>query len=44
MTQARPCALMAAGGLAVLIELMFLNGREKLADYPLHSILTFDGE
>ncbi len=31
-------------GLAVLIELMFLNGREKVADYPVHSILTFDGE
>ena len=29
-------------GVAVLIELAFLQGRRKLADYPVHSILTYD--
>jgi adenine phosphoribosyltransferase len=28
-------------GIAVLIELSFLNGREKIPKYPLHSILTY---
>ena len=31
-------------GIAVLIELAFLNGRRKINNYPLHSILTYDGE
>lgn len=31
-------------GIAVLIELAFLNGRRKLGDFPLHSILTYAGE
>jgi len=29
-------------GLAFLIELNFLKGREKLAPYPVHSVLRFD--
>ena len=28
-------------GIAVLIELEFLNGRDKVSQYPLHSILTY---
>ena len=48
-TMAACCRLVAAlggeiVGLAVLIELTFLNGRRKVADYPVHSILTFDSE
>ena len=31
-------------GLAVLIELSFLNGRERLNRFPVHSILTYDSE
>jgi adenine phosphoribosyltransferase len=31
-------------GLAVLIELMDLNGRERLAKYPIHSIMQVRGE
>lgn len=31
-------------GVAVLIELVFLNGRRLLRDYPLHSILIYDSE
>ena len=29
-------------GISVLIELSFLNGREKLLPHPVHSILTYD--
>lgn len=29
-------------GIAFLIELAFLNGRERLSKYPIHSILTYD--
>ena len=31
-------------GIAVLIELTFLNGRSLLPDYPVHSILRYDSE
>ena len=31
-------------GIAVLIELAYLNGRSQLRDYPVHSILTYDSE
>ncbi len=31
-------------GTAFLIELAFLNGRDKLEKYPIHSILTYDAE
>ena len=31
-------------GVAVLIELAFLNGRSLLSDYPFHSILRYDSE
>lgn len=31
-------------GIAVLIELSFLNGRKQLNGHPLHSILTYDSE
>lgn len=31
-------------GTAFLIELTFLNGRDKLAPYPVHSILRYDAE
>ena len=31
-------------GIAILIELVFLNGRDKLTKYPIHSILTYDSE
>ena len=29
-------------GVAFLIELAFLHGREKLRQYPLHSLITYD--
>ncbi len=29
-------------GVAVLIELAFLNGRAKLSDYPVHSVISYD--
>lgn len=44
------CCRLVAGlgghivGIAVLIELAFLHGRAPLADYPVHSILTYDRE
>ena len=28
-------------GLLFLVELSFLGGREKLGDYPTHSLLTY---
>ena len=31
-------------GIAVLIELAYLNGRSQLRDHPVHSILTYDTE
>jgi len=31
-------------GIAFLIELSFLNGRNQLYDYPIHSILKYDSE
>ena len=31
-------------GVAVLIELAFLNGRALLRDYPVHSIITYDSD
>ena len=31
-------------GIAFLIELAFLNGRSKLNDYKVHSLLKYDGE
>jgi len=31
-------------GVAVLIELAFLNGRAQIARYPVHSILNYDSE
>jgi adenine phosphoribosyltransferase len=31
-------------GIAFLIELTFLNGRNQLYDYPIHSILKYDSE
>ncbi len=31
-------------GVSVLIELSFLNGRSRLTDYPVHSILTYGSE
>jgi len=31
-------------GIAVLIELAFLNGRTQVSRYPIHSILTYDTE
>jgi len=45
-TMAACCELLASlgadiAGIAVLIELSFLSGRDKLGDYPLHSILTY---
>jgi len=30
-------------GVAFLIELCFLNGRDKLGDYPLHSVIKVEG-
>jgi len=29
-------------GVAFMIELAFLKGREKLKDYPLHALITYD--
>ena len=29
-------------GVAFMIELAFLKGREKLKNYPLHSLITYD--
>ena len=29
-------------GAAFLVELAFLNGRERLADYNVHALLSFD--
>ncbi len=48
-TMAGCCELVASRGaeivgIAVLIELAFLNGRSKLGEYPVHSILRFDSE
>ena len=31
-------------GIAILIELSFLKGRERIKGYPLHTILTYDAE
>ncbi|MEK6800057.1 MAG: adenine phosphoribosyltransferase [Planctomycetota bacterium] len=31
-------------GVAVLIELVFLNGRNRVGDFPIHSILRYDSE
>jgi len=31
-------------GVAVLIELAFLNGRSLLTDYPIHSVLRYDSD
>jgi adenine phosphoribosyltransferase len=31
-------------GCAFVIELSFLHGRERLADYEVHSLLTYDSE
>ena len=31
-------------GCAFVIELAFLSGRERLADYDVHSLLTYDSE
>lgn len=31
-------------GIAILIELSFLKGRERIKDYPIHTILTYDTE
>ncbi len=31
-------------GISVLIELAFLHGRSQLADYPVHSVLTYHRE
>ena len=31
-------------GISFLIELTFLHGRAKLADYPLHCLITYDAE
>lgn len=48
-TMAACCKLVASlggqiVGVAVLIELAFLNGRALLRDYPVHSIITYDSE
>lgn len=48
-TMAAACELVEAlggeiVGLAVLIELSFLRGRDRLSRYPVHSILTYDSE
>lgn len=45
-TMAASCELLASlgaeiVGIAVLIELEFLKGRDKISQYPLHSILTY---
>jgi adenine phosphoribosyltransferase len=31
-------------GVAFIIELTFLGGRERLADYDVHALLSYDGE
>jgi adenine/guanine phosphoribosyltransferase-like PRPP-binding protein len=31
-------------GCAFVIELAFLSGRERLADYRVHSLLSYDSE
>ncbi len=31
-------------GISILIELSFLNGRSRLSDYDLHSLITYDSE
>ena len=31
-------------GCAFVIELAFLTGRERLADYDVHSLLVYDSE
>ena len=31
-------------GVAFLVELAFLHGREKLSKYPVHTVFRFDGE
>ena len=31
-------------GIAILIELSFLNGRGRIKEYPVHTILTYDAE
>jgi adenine phosphoribosyltransferase len=31
-------------GCAFLIELAFLSGRERLADYPVHALVSYDAE
>ncbi len=31
-------------GIIFLIELSFLNGRDKLSDYPVHSLIKYDAE
>ena len=31
-------------GCAFLVELAFLGGRERLAGYDVHALLTYDGE
>jgi adenine phosphoribosyltransferase len=31
-------------GCAFLIELSFLNGRERLADHPVHALISYDAE
>jgi adenine phosphoribosyltransferase len=31
-------------GCAFLIELAFLDGRERLADYPVHALIAYDAE
>ncbi len=48
-TMAACCRLVSATGgeivgVAVLIELAFLNGRSQLGDYAVHSILTYDSD
>ena len=31
-------------GIVGLVELTFLNGREKFGDIPLHALVTYDSE
>ncbi|MBN1765710.1 MAG: adenine phosphoribosyltransferase [Sedimentisphaerales bacterium] len=31
-------------GISLLIELTFLNGRDKLSEYNIHSVVTYDSE
>ena len=35
------CAIV---GISCVVELTFLQGREKLAPYPVHSLVTYDSE